>query len=156
MKKRYFVFNSLLFLLIVASDQLSKYWAVATLKGAEGIALLPGVLQLTYVENSGAAFGIFQNQRMFFLIITILIFLAFGIYIRWRRPESRLFWLSLSLIMGGAVGNLIDRIRLSYVVDMIDFRLINFPVFNIADTFVVIGTIFLCAYILFYEQQEKM
>jgi signal peptidase II len=104
---------------------------------------------LTYVENRGAAFGILQGQRWIFIVLTVVIAAAIAYYLI-KIPNKEIFLkTALSLVLGGAVGNLIDRVRLGYVVDMFDFTLINYPVFNIADSSLVIGSILLGYYLLF-------
>ncbi|MBE7020624.1 MAG: signal peptidase II [Ruminococcaceae bacterium] len=137
---------------ILALDIYTKYLAktVFILKDTE---LIPDVLYFTYVENRGAAFGIMQNRQWFFIAVTLLIILAMLFYIIKYKPQNKLIKLSLFFIMSGGIGNLIDRIRLGYVVDFIDVRIINYPVFNVADCFVVIGAILLCGAILFSKEQ---
>jgi len=109
---------------------------------------------LTYVENRGAAFGLMQGQRWIFIVLTVLITAAI-VYFLMKIPNKAVFLKTgLSLILGGAIGNLIDRVRLGFVVDMFDFTLINFPVFNIADSSLVIGSILLGYYILFNGDLE--
>ena len=134
----------------VILDIITKYYAVAVFKVNE-IEIIKDVLYFTYVENRGAAFGILENQRWFFLIITILIIAVVVGYIFIKKPKNRLLLLSLGMIAGGGAGNFIDRARLSYVVDFIDVRIINYPVFNVADCFVVVGAVLFGIYILFYE-----
>lgn len=140
---------------IIMLDQYVKHFAIAVLKGTEGIAVISNVFHLYYVENKGAAFGILQNQRIFFIAVTFIILVAMLLYIYFTQKKSRLLYLSFAFICGGAIGNLIDRIRLSYVIDMFDLRLINFAVFNVADSFVVIGAILLSIYLLFFDKANK-
>jgi len=144
----------LLIVLVIAIDQVSKYLAFTYLKPVDSITILKGIFNLTYVENRGAAFGILQNQRWLFILLTIIICIAMAYYLIANRNESLLLRISLSMILAGAIGNLIDRVRHGYVVDMFHFTLIDFPVFNIADSFVVIGTILLGYYILFIAEKE--
>lgn len=149
----------ILILLIIALDQVTKYLAVAYLKEVISIEIIKGVFNFTYVENRGAAFGILQNQRWFFIILTVIISIGLFYYLIVHAHHSLLLRISLSMILGGAIGNLIDRIRLGYVVDMLHFSLIDFPVFNVADCFVVTGTILLAYYVLFisgYEEKEAI
>jgi len=139
---------------VVIVDQITKYLAKLYLKPVGSIPLIPNVFHFTYVENKGAAFGILQNQRWFFITLTVIIGVVI-IYYLFSRRESMLFSIALSMILGGAIGNFIDRLRLGYVVDMLHFTLIDYPVFNIADSFVVIGTILLAYYILFISDPKK-
>ena len=134
---------------IIALDQLTKYLAKTRLKPVGSVPLIQNIFHFTYVENRGAAFGILQNQRWLFIALTVVVSVAIAYYLFTHRQESTLLTVALSMILGGAIGNLIDRVRLGYVVDMLHFVLIDYPVFNMADSFVVIGTILLAYYILF-------
>lgn len=140
---------------VIALDQYTKYLALTRLVNYDTIPLIENVFHLTFVKNRGAAFGILQNQKWFFIVVTGAIMIGIIYYIYREKPESKLLMISLSMILGGAVGNLIDRVRYSYVVDFFDFTLINFPVFNVADSFVVVGTIFLSYYLLFKYDAKK-
>jgi signal peptidase II len=140
---------------IVALDQLTKYLAKTYLKPVGSVPLIQNVFHFTYVENRGAAFGILQNQRWLFIVLTVVISAVIAYYLFARRQESIVLTIALSMILGGAIGNLIDRLRLGYVVDMLHFVLIDYPVFNVADSFVVIGTILLAYYILFTADSRE-
>ena len=144
----------IIIVIIIFIDQISKYLTTSYLKPIGSITILKNVFNLTYVENRGAAFGMLQNQRWLFIVLTIIIAIAVACYLILNRNESLILRISLSMILGGAIGNLIDRIRLGYVVDMLYFSLIDFPVFNVADSFIVIGTILLGYYILFMAEKE--
>ncbi|MDD3839348.1 MAG: signal peptidase II [Clostridia bacterium] len=139
----------LIIFLIIIADQVSKYYVLTDLKKCNTIPIVKDVFHLTYVENRGAAFGVLQNKRWFFIVTTLIVSGIIVYYLFTLPKEKVLLKISLSLILGGAIGNLIDRIRLGFVVDFLDFRLINYPVFNIADTAVVTGTILLALIILF-------
>ena len=125
-------------------DQLTKYLTVLHLKPIDTLPIIEDVLHLTYVENTGAAFGMMKDARWIFMItstLAIIGILGYMIY-RYYVKKEKLHWaeaLSLSLIVGGGIGNMIDRTMLGYVVDMIDCRFINFAVFNVADSFVCVG-----------------
>ena len=140
---------------IVAADFVTKYLACAFLKGGADIALINKVLYLSYTENRGAAFGMLKNQRWLFISVTVICVLFIIFYIVVKKPKSRILGISLAMIAGGGVGNLIDRISLQYVVDFIDFRIINFPVFNVADIFVSVGAVLMVIYILFFEGKDN-
>ena len=120
-------------------DQLTKYLTVLHLKPVDTLPIIEDVIHLTYVENTGAAFGMMKDARWIFMITSTLAIIGILVYLFWKRPESKLECLSLAFIVGGGIGNMIDRTVLGYVVDMIDFRLINFAVFNVADSFVCVG-----------------
>ena len=146
------IMAALIIIISVIFDQATKLWAANVLKNGNSIKIIGNFLRLSYAENKGAAFSILQNQRIFFLIITIvmLVFLAL-IYIK-TKNISKMSRLSVAMIIGGAIGNFIDRFRLGYVIDFIDVRFgsfYNFPIFNIADSFVVCGTILMVILILF-------
>ncbi len=131
---------------LVVLDQIVKGWAVERLKGQAAIALWPGVFELSYVENRGAAFGMLQGQRWLFAVLTVAVILGL-IFVYFRLLPERKFRLTRSCcigVMAGAIGNLIDRIWLQYVVDMFYFKLIDFPVFNVADCYVVVGAFLFC------------
>lgn len=145
--------EGVIILAIIVLDQITKYLTVAHLKDIGTKEIVSGIFSFTYVENRGAAFGILQNQRWFFIISTIIICIAVFYFLITQSNTSLVLRISLSMILGGAIGNLIDRIRLGYVVDMFHFTLIDFPVFNVADCFVVMGTILLAYYILFISDK---
>ena len=142
----------LIILLVIVADQLTKYITVRYLKPLSTVPILEDVFSLTYVENRGAAFGILQNQRWFLIILPILIISVAIIFLIKNRNESLLSRISLAIILGGAIGNLLDRIFRTYVVDMFEFTFIQFPVFNVADMAVVCGTIILALQLLFYQE----
>ncbi len=145
-------------LLLVGFDQLTKYWADSYLKTRlTDIELWPGVFHLTYVENPGAAFGMMKGQQTFFIVITVVVLVAICWY--WRQiPSNKLgVWMKVAilLIVSGAIGNLIDRVLLNYVRDMLYFVLIDFPVFNVADICVVGGVALLFPLLLFADDEPK-
>ena len=143
--------------ILVGIDQWVKYWTITHLKDMPQIQVWPGVFHLTYLENRGAAFGMMQGGQMFFVVVTIIVLIAIAIY--WRKiPTDKMgkgLKVALVLIVSGAIGNLIDRLRLDFVVDMFYFVLINFPVFNVADICVVVGVILMFPIILFGELEEE-
>lgn len=136
-------------------DQLTKWLVLETLTKVDTQALIEGVLHFTYCENRGAAFGILENQIWFFVLITVLVLAGVGYYMVRYRPTSK--WLngSLLLLTGGALGNFVDRIFRGYVIDFIDFRLIDFAIFNVADCFVVVGACMLAIYMIFSEYKKE-
>lgn len=138
---------------IVILDQTSKFAAVKYLKGQKPYEIISNFFQLYYVENRGAAFGILQHKRIFFIIITLIIIFVLSFYsIKYYHKLNKLAIISFGILMGGALGNLIDRIRLGYVIDFISFKLLygyNFPVFNIADIAIVLSTIIITMLISF-------
>lgn len=142
--------------LLTGFDQLTKFLAVENLKGKVDIPLIPNVLYFQYLENRGAAFGIFQDQKIFLILLTSLILVGVC-YVLWKIPvHKKYIYLKLLcfLITAGGIGNLIDRIRLDYVIDFIYFSPIDFPVFNVADIYVSVGMILLFIVVLFYYKDE--
>ncbi|HHW54179.1 MAG: signal peptidase II [bacterium] len=128
-------------LLVLFFDQLTKFWVQNSMLPRDSIPLIPGVFHLTYVQNTGAAFGFLRGKTLFFIVVAVLV-LGFIIFLAPRLSrEKPLLGLVFGLLLGGALGNLIDRIRFGYVIDFLDFRV--WPVFNIADMAIVVGVCFL-------------
>ena len=141
-------------ILLTLLDQWTKRLAVLHLKGQEPFVLWEGVFELNYLENRGAAFGIFQGQKAAFLVCTVLI-LGLTAFYYLRLPEGRRFY-PIRFVASGAVGNMIDRAANSYVVDFFYFKLIDFPVFNVADCYVTVGAALLAVLILFYYKEDEL
>ena len=139
---------ALILVVLIALDQVVKYWALHVLAQIGSIPLINGVFHLTYVENRGAAFGILQDQRILFLCITPIILAAVVYVLKKGYIRTSLGKVSLYLISAGALGNLIDRVWHGFVVDLFDFCLIHFTVFNVADVYVVVGMILFFYYFL--------
>lgn len=155
MRQRTFTRNIIGFIVMfifVTVDQLTKFAAASGLKGSADIILIPGVLQLHYLENTGAAFSLFEGKlSLFYLTTPVLLLLLFYLFV--HTPNTRRFlplWLTYIFLISGAIGNFIDRIFHHYVIDFIYFSLIDFPVFNIADIYVTCSVIILFYLILFY------
>lgn len=141
--------------ILIFADQLIKIWAMSSLMPIKTIPIFKDVFHLTYVENHGAAYSILQGKTVFLIAVTSVA-IAVALYLLFsKKIQSKLLITSLVLIVSGGIGNLIDRIRLGFVVDYLDFRLINFPVFNLADCCVVVGTAFVLIYFFFIEPKEK-
>ena len=154
---RYYLTALIWIILGAILDQATKYLAIVNLKGQNPYVIWKGVFQLEYLENRGAAFGLFQNQRLFFFLSVVFVFLAV-LWFYSKVPMNRHFLplrICAVLVMSGAIGNFIDRLRLNYVVDFLYFKLINFPVFNVADMFVTFATAILVIRVLFvYEEDD--
>lgn len=133
---------------VVALDQLTKWLAVDYLKPEGSVPLIDGVLHLTYVENEGAAFGMMKNSRWVFMIVSAVAIAVLLIVIARYGKRYKFATFAVSMILGGGIGNMIDRLRIGYVVDFVDFRLINFAVFNVADSFVTVGAALLVGYLV--------
>ncbi len=146
-RAKYLIFG-ILAVILTAVDQLSKEWIVKVTEGVEGrgFPVIKGLINFTYVKNDGASMGLFGGQRIFLIIVTLVVF-ALGIwyYVK-NRPENTLFIAATSLIASGAVGNLIDRIAFSYVRDFIDLDFVEFYIFNFADCAICVGAGLLILY----------
>ena len=145
-------------LILIWIDQFTKHLAVLHLKDKSAYLIIDGVFELQYLENRGAAFGMLQNQKWLFLIITGIV-LIFICYILFKIPEHNkynILHVLLVLIASGAIGNMIDRIRLEYVVDFFYFVLIDFPIFNMADVYVSVACVLLAVVMLFVYKEEDL
>lgn len=147
---------ALIVFLIVIFDQASKYFADSFLKGAESVSVIPGILSFHYHENKGAAWGILADQRWVFLIISTIAIIGISVYLFCTRKEkfSFLFRLSLAFFIGGGIGNMIDRVALGYVIDFIQFDFFDFPIFNVADSFITIGAFLMLLHLLIETVDE--
>jgi signal peptidase II len=132
----------LLVALVLGIDQLSKYIIRANFQPNESLPVINSVFHLTYVNNPGAAFGLLAYKTPVFVTVTLLVAVVILVAYRFLPPDRILLRLALALMLGGALGNLIDRLRFGYVVDFLDFRI--WPVFNLADMAIVGGVILLC------------
>ena len=146
---------ALIIVVLLGIDQISKLLALKNLQDVSTIPIINNIFHLTYVENRGAAFGMLQNNQIIFVVIA-LIASIFGIYYLCTKKIHIVGKIGIMLLISGALGNLIDRMRLGFVVDFLDFRIVWQYVFNIADVFVVVGTILLCIFILFFDNKEKV
>ncbi len=151
------VISVILIMVAVFLDQISKYLVVIYLNLGESVDIIPGVLRFTYVQNDGAAFGSLDDQRWIFMILSSVAIVGILVYMFWKKPQDKLVLASLILIVSGGIGNMIDRIRLEYVIDFIDFC--AFPkiwmwVFNIADACVCIGAGMLMLWLIWDTARE--
>lgn len=137
---------------IIFMDQLSKYMIETHMELGMSLPLLPDIFHITYILNPGAAFGILENQRWFFILIAVLLLVIVGWLYPKLKAEHRVMRFGVALLVGGAVGNLIDRVKTGYVVDFFDFRI--WPIFNIADIAIVIGVVFIL-FVLFFLAEKK-
>ncbi|MBC8569632.1 signal peptidase II [Zongyangia hominis] len=146
---------------LVAIDQLIKWWAVMALQGAGTVTMIPGVMELVYVQNNGAAWGLFAGKTWLLVGVTGLAIVAAIVALLMKKVKSTFLIWSISVVIAGGLGNLIDRIfRVDavgrhFVVDYLNFSFIEFPVFNFADCCVVLGMIAIVVYILFFDGKKK-
>lgn len=143
---------------LVGIDQLTKLWIIKNVEAGNPIELIhigsTKLINITYVENTGAAFSILSDKRIFLIIATAIFICAGIIFLFKNKNRHPLLYSSLALIIGGGIGNLIDRIFRQYVVDFIDLKFINFAVFNFADICVVIGAILLAVFVIFFDDTK--
>ncbi|MDE6900065.1 MAG: signal peptidase II [Oscillospiraceae bacterium] len=142
-------------LLCIAADQAVKYYVVTHLALYESAPLLPGIVELLHIQNTGGGFSILSGHTWALTVLTAALMAGIGyVMVKKLFPHPLAMW-TLAAILGGGLGNLIDRVRLGYVVDMFNFQFMSYPVFNVADILVVCGTIGFAAYYLFLHDREK-
>ena len=146
---------------ITAVDQLTKFLVVQNIPLYDHIPAIPGLFRLTYVQNTGAAFSMLQDQQWLFLVIFLVLTAAIVYdFAKKSMPFTKLERWLIVLVYAGGLGNMIDRVRLGYVVDMIELEFMNFPVFNVADCFITCGCIALIAHLVlfnrdFWKEEKK-
>lgn len=150
------IYYYLLALVVLIVDQVTKYLVVQNIELYQVKAFLPGVLSWMYIQNTGAAWSILEGQMWFFYMITTVVIIGVLYIMQKYAKESRLFSMGLALILAGALGNFIDRIRLGYVVDMVRVELFDFPIFNVADMSLSIGVALIIVYVLLDEKNKKL
>lgn len=144
--------------LLLLLDQFTKYMAITKLKDNPAVVLIRDVLELKYLENRGSAFGMLQNQK-FFILFVGFVFLAVILFFLFKLPcekKFRIVHILLAAVIAGGIGNMIDRFRFDYVVDFIYFVLINFPIFNVADCYIVVSVIGLFILFLFVFKEKDL
>ncbi len=155
--RRLTVTGALFAALLICLDQATKWLAVTKLKGQDALVIIKGVFELHYLENRGAAFGVMQGKKVFFIIITIVMVL-FLIYAFGRIPAEKRFYPLHAIcitLFAGAVGNFIDRVAHNYVIDFFYFSLIDFPIFNVADIYVTCAVaLFVILFLFYYKEAE--
>ena len=136
---------------IVAGDQLVKWWAVKALGPGGSWDVLPGIFSLTYAENQGAAFSILEGKRLFFVGMTVVMILLMLLLLKKGYILGLWGKIAAAFVIGGALGNGIDRVLRGYVVDMFEVSFIRFAIFNVADIFITVGSVMLMIYFLFLD-----
>ena len=148
--------ESIIIIICVVLDRLTKLWAAGPLKAVGSIEFLPGVMEFHYVENRGAAFSMLWGQTWVFIVLTLLIvFFLAGYLLKFRKTDGIWMRIAVSSIIAGAIGNLVDRLFYGYVIDFLRPTFINFAVFNIADIFVTCGAVLFIVILLFFNPREK-
>ncbi len=152
----YFIYLAIVIVLILI-DQLTKYLAIEHLMGNGQVEFIPNILNFVYVENRGAAYGMFSNNTFALAIISLLVtfFLIYILYNSKKYFNFKYIDFVILLIIAGALGNFIDRFFRTYVVDFLEFGFIDFPVFNMADCYVVVGSVLIAIITIFFEKDNK-
>lgn len=155
-KKVRLCMDFVLAVILVWFDQFTKKLAVEKLMGKPSFPIIKGVLEFEYLENRGVAFGMFQGQRVMILLVGVVFILGILIFMMKMPSGSKytVLHVILTFVIAGGIGNIIDRVSLEYVIDFIYFVLIDFPIFNVADCYVVCGVIAMCVMILFVFKDE--
>ncbi|MEA5004574.1 MAG: signal peptidase II [Christensenella sp.] len=147
----------LLIAAIVAGDQIVKMIVASTMTVGQSFSLIPGFVNITYVQNTGAAFSLFSNATWILAILSsVMAVIVIYILFKYKNQfKSKLFNFSMAFIAGGAIGNVIDRIAHGYVIDMLEFDFVNFAIFNVADSFVCIGAVMLGIFVIWFWDKHK-
>jgi len=153
-----FAFCISIIAILVVLDQLTKAWAINALQGKEDIVIWEGVFQLHYLENRGIAFGLFQGKQWIFAIFTVFILILIAFVLGKMKMTKRFIpaFVVIILLSAGAIGNLIDRVALNYVVDFLYFSLIDFPIFNVADCYVTVSCFLIFVLLFIYKEEELL
>ena len=147
----YFLISALL----VGLDQWSKYLTVQNISLGETKEFIPGFLSLTHLRNTGAAWSLLEGKMIFFYVITVIVSVVI-IYLLIKNYKKSIWYsVGLSFVLAGAIGNFIDRVRLGYIVDMLQTDFMNFPIFNVADSTLVVGVICIFIYLILDEKAAK-
>jgi signal peptidase II len=140
-------------IILLGLDQVTKMLAVSNLMNKGTVTFIEGFLGFRYTENTGAAFSILREKQLLLILLTSVVIIALiGFFVKALRTDTHIVVkLSYMLLLSGAIGNLIDRVRLNYVIDFLEFRFIQFPIFNVADMCVVVGVVLLAFSTLFLK-----
>ena len=141
-------------IILAALDQIIKYFVTVYLQPVDSVSVIDNLLSLTYVENRGVAFGMFKDMRWIFVILTTIMLVIIIFYMFKKRPQGKFFYICAGMIIGGGIGNLIDRVLYGYVIDYLSLSFFS-PVCNFADYCITIGTVMLMIYILFFSYVAK-
>lgn len=149
---------SLIVVLIIAVDQLSKYWVVNNIGIRDSVSVIPKLIDFVYVKNTGAAFSFLSDKNYGIIVlscISVLFCIGVIVFMIKQKPKNKLLVISLALMLSGAIGNGIDRIIKGYVVDFIEMIFIDFPVINIADIAITFGAAMIIIYVLFFDKSKN-
>lgn len=152
------VYGLVSIILLVLIDQISKYLAIANLKGKASVTVIPHIISLTYLENPGSAWGILKNMQWLVVVFSVII-LGFIIFYYTKLPQEKKYIplkITMTMLAAGAAGNAVDRIARGVVVDFLEFKFISFPVFNVADIYVTVSVAVLFILLLFVYKEEEL
>lgn len=141
-------------LIFAGADQYIKYLVIENIALTDTITILHGIVNFVYVKNTGAAFSIFTGKTYILGIISLVVCVGILLYFIIKKPENKLLNASLAMILGGAAGNLIDRMFRGFVVDYIELCFVKFPVFNLADIAITLGAVLLMVYVIFFDSKK--
>lgn len=141
--------------LIIVVDQITKLIISENMDIGESFRLIPYIINIHYVRNKGAAFGMLADQRWIFMTFSVLALGIMFFILKKTKKRSHLFYISMAFIIGGGIGNMIDRTAYGSVIDFVEFDFVDFAVFNIADAFLTVGVIMMAVYLLFFEKKDK-
>lgn len=148
------ILYAIIAILLIVVDQLVKAWVVAHLALGQTIPFIPGIVSLTHIKNTGAAFSILEGQQWVFYIVTVIALVVVAML--WRDSgHAWLYRLGLTLIFAGAIGNFIDRVRQHFVTDMFQLDFMNFGIFNVADMCLTIGVLLVLIHLLFFDKRGE-
>ncbi len=148
------ILSLIIIFLVIGADQVSKYLVLQNIDMYEKVDVIPGLFHFTYIENKGAAFGMLSEHRWVFLAVSTVAIGAFLFYMIKYRPKDKLLNVAIAMVVGGGIGNMIDRVARGSVVDFIDVDFMSFYVFNIADIFVCVGCGLMILYLIISEIKE--
>lgn len=150
------LFLGIAVVLMVVADQLTKYWAVLGLKGAAAFPLIEPIIGLNYVENTGASWGILKDMWLLLVILSVASMFVLGYLLLRSYIQSKwVLVVGLTMTLAGGLGNLIDRVFRGYVVDFLEFRFVDFPIFNLADVFVCCGVSLVAIHVFFFDKAKS-
>ncbi len=139
---------------LAALDQIIKYFVSVYLQPVGSVSIINNLFKLTYVENRGVAFGMLSDMRWFFVVLTSVLIICIIVFMFKKRPQNKMFYIASALIIGGGIGNLIDRVFYGYVIDYLSISFFP-PVCNFADYCITVGTVLLLIYVLFFSSYSK-
>ena len=152
------IYDTIIAVILIIADRAMKIYAVSKLKDRPSVSVIKGILELSYLENTGAAFGLLKGQKYFFILVGVVIICSI-IYLVFKMPRKKKYnaaHIALALIAAGTIGNMSDRFIYGHVIDYIYFSIIRFPIFNLADFYVTVSTVMLLILLLFVYKEDDL